>query len=57
MNFVHWVCPTCGWIISDVELQASRYDYGCSRCKTAYAHFLPVIPKDEDASDDGWLVD
>ena len=40
-DFDTWICPFCGWIITDIELQQCRYDYGCPRCKIKFAKFIP----------------
>lgn len=34
-----WECPECNYIITDVEYQALRFDYGCPRCKNPFRHF------------------
>jgi len=41
MNFDTWQCPKCGFLISDVQLQSARFDYGCPRCKTSFGEFVP----------------
>jgi DNA-directed RNA polymerase subunit RPC12/RpoP len=44
-----WECPYCGNIVSGLQLQSFRYDYGCLRCGTPFVHFLPVR---DEAGDD-----
>ncbi len=35
-----WVCPNCGYIISDCEMQHLKADMGCHRCETKLSAFL-----------------
>jgi len=38
-SFDAWECPRCGFMISDVELQHVRFDFGCPRCKMSFGQF------------------
>jgi phage FluMu protein Com len=36
-------CPTCGWLISETQYYAIRYDVGCPECRTLFAAFRRVV--------------
>lgn len=41
MNFDSWDCPSCGYKITDTELQACCFDFGCPKCKKPLGDFKP----------------
>jgi len=42
MNNIYfaWKCPTCNFIITDVEMQSYRYDFGCPVCGCSFTLFI-----------------
>ena len=52
MNFYIWKCPTCGYRITDTELQSTRTDYGCPKCETSLGEFQAyLIEESKQASE------
>ena len=37
-------CPTCGYLVSEVDMKYARLDFDCSRCgRTTLADFEPQL--------------
>lgn len=40
-EFDTWQCPMCEYVITDVAMQALRFDVGCPSCRCSLAKFIP----------------
>jgi hypothetical protein len=34
-----WICPKCGYQMSDLEMNHVRFDYGCPRDNVSFSEF------------------
>ena len=51
-SFDTWKCPTCGYIITDTEMQAFKFDYGCQRCGLSFSNFILQPAESHDNCDE-----
>jgi Zn finger protein HypA/HybF involved in hydrogenase expression len=49
---IYWKCHNCDYLIADLEMKLSRYDYGCPRCKTPFSEFSIVAVSEEKTVDE-----
>lgn len=51
-NSVTWLCSSCDYRMTDVEMNAVRLDYGCPRCNNSFENFnLKVTQTTEGAGE------
>lgn len=42
-------CPTCSFVMSELQMASMRFDLGCPECRTSFSVFLRVpTPRLED---------